>query len=490
MSISSFNFKQAFGRDKPHSSVTDWVEIMTAAQTAEESYEGIPELVDAINLQSSGPTEAARALRKKMKHGGPHQQYRAIVIMRSLLDNIPAKMKVAFADSQFLDVVKAIWNDPYVDKRVKKRMTLVLHTWQEQYRNDPAMSTFGNLYGQLKKEKQHPLKDQDVVAYLGHPNDQANDARKQAAKLEKEREKEKEKEKGKEKEVKKKEQERAGEQRKRRRSFNFERDKPKIMNSIVEASQASSQLINAIMLVNLETDTLETNADVQASVTKAKSAKRVIMRYTQLVENEELIGTLIETHERLEAALNTYTQLITPDDAAAITSGMAKATLTDQELNQIRADNSATIERTRELDSTSTHELEPEEGKGKGNNAYDNFMHPDLADLDFDAARSLPPPIKPRPLSDDGAGRAVDEDRRGSLSDYSDYESSDEETHVGTSKRRNYVTISDDSGEERAVAVGSVAQSQTSAHQPAAVAAPVRTAVDDDPFADPFADKH
>ena len=58
----------------------------------------IPELVDSINLQAAGyafyspqlpdhlsavpcsPTEASRALRKKLKHGNTHQQYRALVV--------------------------------------------------------------------------------------------------------------------------------------------------------------------------------------------------------------------------------------------------------------------------------------------------------------------------------------------------------------------------------------------------------------------------
>lgn len=115
-------------------------------------------------------------------------------------------------------------------------------------------------------------------------------------------------------------------------------------------------------------------------------------------------------------------------------------------------------------------------------------MHPDLADLDFNAsAQNLPPPIRPTTFSDDGGGRGVDEDRRGSLSDFSDYESSDGETYVGTSKRKNYVTVSDDSGNEHPVVAGPATQIAPAAPAPA----PAKAAVtDDDPFADPFADKH
>lgn len=81
--------------------------------------------------------------------------------------------------------------------------------------------------------------------------------------------------------------------------------------------------------------------------------------------------------------------------------------------------------------------------------------------------RNLPPPIRPNAHSSDD-----DEYRRGSLSDYSSYESSDEETHnrragPSTGGRRGYADGSDD---------------EPDAHRG------LKNAEDDDPFADPFAD--
>lgn len=45
----------------------------------------IPELVDSINLQPEGPTEAARAIRKKLKYGNVPRQIRALTVSSSLL---------------------------------------------------------------------------------------------------------------------------------------------------------------------------------------------------------------------------------------------------------------------------------------------------------------------------------------------------------------------------------------------------------------------
>jgi hypothetical protein len=84
----------------------------------------------------------------------------------------------------------------------------------------------------------------------------------------------------------------------------------------------------------------------------------------------------------------------------------------------------------------------------------------------------LQPPIRPNALSSP-------EDRefsRGSLSDFSDYESSDEETHrvagesSGSHTRKTFINVSDNDDEED--------DEEARRH----------IAEDEDPFADPFAD--
>ncbi|KAF7784048.1 hypothetical protein Agabi119p4_213 [Agaricus bisporus var. burnettii] len=481
MALSGFNIKQAFGREKPHSSITDWVEIMTAPQTEEESFEGVFELVDAINLQASGPSEAARALRKKMKHGGAHQQYRAIVIMRSLIDNVPQKMKLAFSDSQFLDVLSGILLDEYINKRVKKKLTVVLLAWQDQFKDDSEMAAFQRLYSQVKG-KNHRLSNDMMMNYVTEQKEK--DAKKEKEKREareaRKREEAEERERiKKEKEMEKERSKKDGRKTEtRKRLFDFEKDKPKVMNSIVEASQASSNLINAIVRVNLETDSLEGNAEVQDWLTKAKDAKKVIVRYTQLVENEEIIGTLIETHERLEAALNTYIDLTTNDDATELAAKVADVALKDSEVRNKHGP--ATVDSHR-YDATAGMSEPSRESGSKS--PYDD-LHPDLADLDFKSdARHLPPPMRPTTFkSDDESDRDDRNDKRGSLSDYSDYDSSDEGGgRAAPAKRKSYVTVSDDSGAQLPMVVGPSNQQPIATH-----ASAIR---DDDPFADPFADK-
>jgi hypothetical protein len=51
---------------KPYTAVTVQIERLTSEQYEEDDSSGIPDLVEVIRIQSSGPTEAARALRKKL----------------------------------------------------------------------------------------------------------------------------------------------------------------------------------------------------------------------------------------------------------------------------------------------------------------------------------------------------------------------------------------------------------------------------------------
>lgn len=53
--------------EKPHSAVTVWIDSLCSTDHDEDDLDGIPELVESINLQATGPTEASRAIRKKVR---------------------------------------------------------------------------------------------------------------------------------------------------------------------------------------------------------------------------------------------------------------------------------------------------------------------------------------------------------------------------------------------------------------------------------------
>lgn len=67
--------------EKAHSSITDWVEILTSERYTEDSLDGVTELMESIRLQGyEGVTESSRAIRKKLKYGNVHRQIRALTV--------------------------------------------------------------------------------------------------------------------------------------------------------------------------------------------------------------------------------------------------------------------------------------------------------------------------------------------------------------------------------------------------------------------------
>jgi len=55
-----------FKKDKPYTAVTVQIERLCKEEYDVEDLSGIVDLIEVVKLQSSGPTEAARAIRKKL----------------------------------------------------------------------------------------------------------------------------------------------------------------------------------------------------------------------------------------------------------------------------------------------------------------------------------------------------------------------------------------------------------------------------------------
>ncbi|KAF9514677.1 hypothetical protein BS47DRAFT_1342821 [Hydnum rufescens UP504] len=197
-----------------------------------------------------------------------------------------------------------------------------------------------------------------------------------------------------------------------------------MIQSISSASQASNNL-----LVNREQDSIETNDRVQECLAQAKAAGEVVVRYIQLVEDEEYIGTLLDSNERVNSAIQLYDNML---KAADEESGKIQPMNTGEsgpELIRLQGKQRAALQRTKERNASL-------------DNLYHGITspHPDLQDItfgDLGSATDLPPPIRPNERDLDTYGQ-----NRGSLSDYSDYDSSDEEIQRPTATRHSYPSSS------------------------------------------------
>lgn len=442
-------------KKKPRSSITEWVDILTSSSYDDEVYDGIPELIHSIDLQASGPAEASRAIRKKIKHGDTHQQYRALVILNALVENCGQKFHGSFADGQLTDALKHLATDHTTDPKVRKKVLAVLASWSGQFKDDRGAAGIAGLYRQVKP--------------AGSEANRETQAERERESEKRRKEKEDAKRKAKEKRLEeaqgKKKKKAASRTATSRKQFNFEQEKPQVLTAIANASSAANNLVNAITLVNTENDSLLTNERVQECLMRAKQSRKVIVRYIQLVENEEIIGTLIESNERIIAALESYDKLskpnVTEKDVEDVQQGLEAVHIASSEVQRLQEKQRAAVQRA------------VRERPRAEDDSPRSPIHPDLQDLSFGELgpeqRNLPPPIRP-------SSREENEYSRASLSDFSDYESSDEGTYEAAGQpssskaRKLYVSVSDNDSDQIGEEVAR------------------RHINDEDPFADPFAD--
>lgn len=249
---------------------------------------------------------------------------------------------------------------------------------------------------------------------------------------------------------------------------------------------------------------------MQEYLLKTKEARRKIVRYTQLIDDDpqgDFIGTLLSTNEQVLAALSLYDRWSLPVDhdsddeaeaaeLAATAQGNASVPATRD-----AAEADLLANRTSKIDINYTGQLERLQGRQQAEiERYNRTRRSqqDMTDLMFDAPASsnagLQEPMKPRHVSD------IDStDLEDGLSDFSDYDSSDEETH-----RRNATSSS--SSAMPSVS-GSKQQDTDRAYAQFLLPGEEQDALDnkrgsshllrndktaneeEDPFADPFADQ-
>jgi hypothetical protein len=239
-----------------------------------------------------------------------------------------------------------------------------------------------------------------------------------------------------------------------------------------------SRLVNALQHVNREQESVEVNPQVQAQLAKTKEARKKVVRYTQLIDNDpegDFLGTLLSTNEQILAALALYDRWCKPpehdsedeaDDVAlaATAKGKAPASVPDVDLLAQRTTRISLTRRDTELDKLQDRQRAEVE---RVNRARAGQPHPDLQDLAFGSNASssahLQPPLEPR--------HASDSDHSSEFSDgLSDYSSEDERrpsTHASAGTHRPYAQHAqaddDDDGRHGLLDAS-------------------------DPFADPFAD--
>ena len=88
--------------------------------------------------------------------------------------------------------------------------------------------------------------------------------------------------------------------------FNLNKEKENMTNCIARSSIASTNLLNALQLVNREQQRVSENAEVRNRFEICKTLRRQILVYIQHVESDDWIGSLVNANDELIKALTAY----------------------------------------------------------------------------------------------------------------------------------------------------------------------------------------
>ena len=239
---------------------------------------------------------------------------------------------------------------------------------------------------------------------------------------------------------------------KKRAPFDLAKEKPKILIAIANASQASITLVNACRHVNLAEESMLENLKVQDALEEAKVIRRPIIRYIQLVEEENLVAVRLDANEKSLEAVHLYDKMCKA--AAGDHDNNDSADEDDEDMRKARAESQRDADalakklESQKIGSQHTGEVWKMQQQQKYESDRRSHQTRGGHALERGDSSRLPPPMTPDELGSES---------RGYLSDYSDYDSSDEEyqsrayaarhaknqASAGSSSRPTYESLQD-----------------------------------------------
>ncbi|KAL9099775.1 MAG: hypothetical protein Q9163_004762, partial [Psora crenata] len=296
---------------------------------------GIPDLIEVIKIQNGGSIEAARAIRKKLKYGNVDQQLRALSILDGLIENAGSRFRREFADEPLLERLRVSATNPMSDAKVKLKCQMLFRQWAMAYKSVLGMERIVALEKQLPKRKMPVTQQQSRVlketepSHNKDPFSNAEDEEESPAQstnsggrtpfastsysaalansvtasktAKKSRPDKKHKHKG----------------------FNIDKEQPQMLQAIASSSIASTNLLNALKLIDREHKRVSQDSETVHRFETCKQLRRQILRYIQHIESEEWLGSLIHANDGLVEALMAFEILDTSVEDDSDSEGAA-----------------------------------------------------------------------------------------------------------------------------------------------------------------------
>lgn len=329
-----------FLSDKPYTAITANIERLVKSEYEEDDVCELPDLMEIIILRPDGPTEAARAIRKKLKYGTPHEQLRALTLLDAFVENGGKPFGALYRDEMLLERIRVTASGTVpVDGKVKTKAQNLCIGWRNSFKNTPGYEKLSALSKQLplrvKKERPTPRYLQNDDGYSEEEQDEDEDephvsssrrihsrnasashSRSASNSYNDGRHSRTASGSGfkapKENKVKSS----RSRQAKSKGSgtppelprLNMMIEKPKIKQTLADSATAAINLKNALQLINLDRELPTENQEATDSFDRCRKLRRRVLRYIHSVEGDELLGPLIHANEELVAALKLYDQ--------------------------------------------------------------------------------------------------------------------------------------------------------------------------------------
>lgn len=254
------------------------------------------------------------------KYGSVHRQLRALTILDGLIQNAGSRFQGAFADEPLLERLRFIATDPVSDAEVKAKCKQLFGQWAVSYKKTPGMERIAALYKELPQRKK-PVQQQQSKALretevepdenaFGHSvtvsggggpprslrtTSSASSSASRPATLS-----------SKPSPANAPKLKFSRDKKSKTKPFNLEKEKPQLLQTLASSSVASTNLMNALKLINRESKRVSEDAETMQRFETCKMLRRQILRYIQFVESEQWLGSLIHANEELVNALMTF----------------------------------------------------------------------------------------------------------------------------------------------------------------------------------------
>ncbi len=269
------------------------------------------------------PPTLLRVLIWYSKYGSVDQQLRALTVLDGLIENAGPRFQRAFADEPLLERLRVCATDSLSDSEVKNKCQILFRQWAIAYQSTPGMERIVALQKQLPRRKKQVTQaqsrviqetereanedpfgneDDEIAPGAGNSKDSMSSPTTNSfasssmsgpglysipktyknSKPEKSSKKQKHK------------------------SFNLEKEKPQILQAIASSSVASTNLMNALKLLNREHIRVSEHAETVNRFETCKALRRQVLRYIHHVESEQWLGSLINANDSLVEALMAF----------------------------------------------------------------------------------------------------------------------------------------------------------------------------------------